>query len=125
MLKSLLVAAVAIAAVVAAANFMRLRSPTRDALADGVSAWTYYRYGVQPDVIVFDLRGVAPDAAPAKVYGSLFRTAEALKDRSFSQVVLAYRGRAKFLLDGDDFREIGRSQAYQNPIYTLRTLPEK
>ena len=39
--------------------------------------------------------------------------------------IQAYKGRTKFILDGDDFREIGRENSWQNPVYTIRTLPEK
>jgi hypothetical protein len=124
-----LVRAVGVAIVVVlaifAVNYARLQAPVRPAIAEGIEVWTHYRYGVRPDVIVFDLRTIAPENAPAQVYGSLFRAAERLKDRSFSSVILAHRGTAKFVLDGASFREIGRTNDFQNPIFTIRTLPEK
>ncbi len=54
----------------------------------------------------------------------LFSFASNLKDRELDRVVLAYRGKPKFYLDGNAFNTIGREYGVQNPIYTLRTLPE-
>jgi len=34
------------------------------------------------------------------------------------------KGKAKFILDGAHFKEIGESYDYQNPIYLVRKLPE-
>jgi hypothetical protein len=59
----------------------------------------------------------------AAVDRSQFEAAEALKDQKFKAVVLAYRGRARFLLEGEHFREIGQERAWQYPIYRVRILP--
>lgn len=50
---------------------------------------------------------------------------QALKDRTFSEVHLAYRGRTRFILAGSDFKEMGEEYGPQNPVYTIRTMPEK
>ncbi|HQS69696.1 MAG: hypothetical protein B7Y36_16540 [Novosphingobium sp. 28-62-57] len=54
----------------------------------------------------------------------MFKSAEALKDSQYDGVVLAYHGGGRLILDGPHFRTVGQEFAYQNPIYTIRTLTE-
>ncbi len=54
----------------------------------------------------------------------LFKAAEALQDKSFDSVVLAYRGETRLLMDGSYFHEIGATRQTQNPVYTMRTMQE-
>jgi hypothetical protein len=100
--------------------------PVFNALSDekDTSTIVYRRWLVSPSEIVFDVRSVAPTVSMAEIDRRLFKSAEALKDRSYSNVVLAYRGNGKFLLNGAQFKAIGETRTYQNPIYTIRTLPE-
>lgn len=37
---------------------------------------------------------------------------------------MASSGKHKFYIDGEHFKKIGEEHEYQNPVYTLRTLPE-
>lgn len=60
----------------------------------------------------------------ADVDRNLFKAAEALKDRHYKKVLLSYRGRGRYLMDGDEFKTIGEERQTQNPIYLVRTLPE-
>lgn len=65
-------------------------------------------------------------AATIDLSRALFQTAEALKDRKFGKVTLSRGGKAVFALNGEDFSELGAEYAAgQNPIYLVRTLPEK
>ena len=116
---------VAIAAVVAV-SWARVHQPAADGM-DGrdTTVAAYYRYGIMPDEIVFDIWSVAGNASPAGILGGFMSFAEEMKDREFRQVVLSYRGEARFILDGDDFAEIGRELAWQNPVYLLRSFPER
>lgn len=50
--------------------------------------------------------------------------AERKKDQSFERVVLSYKGSSKFQLEGSYFHTLGSDYEFQNPAYTLRTLPE-
>ncbi len=77
---------------------------------------------VSADAIVIDLRQVSGTASMADVDRNFFKTAEALKDRRFETVVLAYRGTPKWLFDGAAFQTIGRERAFQNPVYVMRTM---
>lgn len=73
----------------------------------------------------FDLAGMASDNSPADVFRVLLQTAQALQDESFDEVILAYQGDPRFILPGDDFQVMGAEFETQNPVYTIRTFPEK
>ncbi len=126
-MKKLLLGAAVIAAALSGVNYVRVHQPAQEALkyTDEVSVASYYRFGVVPDAIVFDLRTVRYDASGALILGRFFKFAEEMKDRQFREVRLAYKGETKFILDGDDFHEIGQQNSFQNPLYTVRTFPSK
>lgn len=114
---------------VAGINHVSLNQPLQTALADdsrnaGIEAWGYHRYLVSPQVATFDLRDVSTRKSRLDVTRTLFQYAEQLKDRRFDRVILAFQGEDRFMIDGDYFQELGRTYAYQNPNYLLRTLPE-
>lgn len=119
----------AIALSVGAWNYLVVHHPISRHLAQDqrnskLTVWAYHRFGVQPHVIVIDLRGFSDDVSSTDVMRALLQAAEAHKASKFDRVVLAYKGTAKFLLQGDYFQTLGRDYGSQNPIYTLRTLPE-
>lgn len=89
-----------------------------------VSLWAYHQYGVVPSVLVVDLHRVDGEAAALDVLRVLFQSAESLKEAKFERVLLAYKGDAKLMMDGAHFRKIGQEFQTQNPVYTMRTLPE-
>lgn len=125
--KTLALSAFILSAGLVGVNAIRVHMPGQEALkyTDEITVASYYRFGVLPDSIVFDLRHVGWDASGALILGRFFAFAEEFKDREFREVRLAYKGRTKFILDGDDFREIGQENSWQNPVYTIRTFPEK
>lgn len=125
--KKLALGALIVSVGVVGVNAVRVHMPGQKALkyTDKITVASYYRFGVVPDSIVFDLRDVSWDASGALILGRFFAFAEEFKDRKFGEVRLAYKGRTKFILDGDDFRKIGRENSWQNPVYTIRTFPEK
>jgi len=110
-------------------NYASVSHPVASRLSEDprnakVSVWAYHQYGLVPSVLVVDLRRVDDQAAAADVLRVLFQTAEGLKDAKFERVVLAYRGSAKLMMNGTYFRKVGQEFKSQNPIYTMRTLPE-
>lgn len=114
-------------AVVVGLNWVRVAAPAQESVKyrSGISAIGYYRYGIVPGTIVYDLRGVEGEASAASVLGGFFEFAGAMKDRDFDEVLLAWRGDVRFRLPGDDFKEIGTSVAWENPVYLVRTFPER
>lgn len=125
--KTLSLAAFILSASLVGVNAIRVHIPGQEAVkyTGEITIASYYRFGVVPDSIVFDLRHVGWDASGALILGRFFAFAEEFKDREFREVRLAYKGKTKFILDGNDFSEIGRENSWQNPVYTIRTFPEK
>jgi hypothetical protein len=116
-------------ATVAGWNYFALQRPLSTALSsdsrnEGVVAIAHYGWLVDPNVLVFDLRSISGSNSEADVLRCLLQFAEAMKSNDFSTVVLAYKGNARFILKGDYFKELGVEFSYQNPVYTLRTMPE-
>lgn len=110
-------------------NYLGVHRPVAQRLAQDerntkVKVWAYHRQGVQPSTIVFDMRSIDPQAAQLDVMRALFQAAEALKGSRYERVVLSYAGTPKFQLDGAYFQQLGEEFATQNPIYTVRTLPQ-
>lgn len=117
---SLLIAIIAV-------NWVRVTLPVKEGLQgrDDIAAIGYYHWAVAPGTIVYDLREVGPSASSASVIGAFFGFADEMKDRKFNEVLLAWRGDVRFRLSGDDFQMIGAEFAWQNPVFMLRTFPEK
>jgi hypothetical protein len=123
-----LIAAAAVASVYAW-NYVVLYGPVsreigKDERNAKVSVWTYFRYGVQPAVVVFDLRSVEETAASIDVMRVLLQAASTLKHSNFDRIILAHAGEPKFFLDGRFFKQVGEEFGAQNVVYTLRTFPE-
>jgi len=75
--------------------------------------------------LVFSVEDISNEGGPMDVLRVLFHTAEYFKDKKFERINLCFRGKVKFILKGVDFKVIGNDFGSQNPIYTLRTFPEK
>jgi len=114
---------------VAATNYFQLQQPMSsvreaDPRNDGIRVSVHYEYYVNPNVLVYDLREVSSKASPMDVTRVFLQFAERQKEKSFSAVQLAHQGEVKFLVQGDFFQKLGKEYGAQNPMYTLRTLPE-
>ncbi len=76
--------------------------------------------------IVYDLKSVSGDKSFADVFRVFLQFAAEIKDRKLEYVKLAYNGRVKYILPGEDFYSVGLMYSYgENPIYIIRTFPEK
>ena len=114
-------------------NVMYVGQPVAAALAEdgrnhGVDLSARVGFWIQPSILILDLRDIEPTKTPVDLWRAMFQAAEALDERgrSFERVVLARRGSAVFALSGQDFSSLGFEYgAGQNPVYLLRTLPEK
>jgi hypothetical protein len=97
-----------------------------DLVGRDATLFAYHRFGVDPSGIVYDLWDVPLDASFADIARLFFVFADEMRGRDFDRIYLAYRGRVKFVMDGRDFKTIGDDRHFgQNPIYMVRTLPEK
>lgn len=110
-------------------NYVTLQRPADRVIADdvrnsGIEIFTHYEWFITPSVLVFDLREVSGSNSTLDVTRVLFQFADKLQGSKFKSVILCYKGVPKFMLTGDYFNELGTEYRFQNPVYTLRTLPE-
>lgn len=90
----------------------------------GLKVWVHYKYFVNPTELKYDLRGISENNSTLDVTRALLQFAEKTKNREFRKVYLSYKGVDKFYLNGQYFQKLGKEYSFQNPIYTLRTMPE-
>lgn len=113
----------AIAAVsVLAVNHLRVNAAASAATEPhDFRAMGYYRMGVIPGDIVFDMRDIDAAADFDDVMSAFLDFAEQLQEREISRVHIAHRGRTRFLLDGEVFGEIGSAGGW----YSDRELADR
>jgi len=75
-------------------------------------------------ILVYDLKAVGPTNSMVDVFRVLVQFAQAIKSRDVKSVELAFRGRTKFVLNGEYFKKLGEEYSWQNPVYTMRTFTE-
>jgi hypothetical protein len=126
--RSVLILVTLVAIAIAANVFMLQRyvwlSLEQDSRNEGIAFAAYYRYGVLPSEIVLDLWSVTGDKSIADVSRVVLMIASQRKDREFEVVLLAWRGDPRFAMKGTYFAQLGKEFGIQNPMYTLRTMPE-
>lgn len=127
--KIFIVTACLLVAAIAGANFFLLQRHVQSVLADdprnaGISVWAHYEFFVVPSTLVIDLRQVSATNSPADVTRVLLQFSKTQEQTRFEFVKLAHQGSQKFLLKGDYFQTLGQEFGTQNPVYTMRTLPE-
>src|SRR5450830_1712356 len=93
---------------VAAVNYLNLQEPAASVLKEdprneGIQVFAHYKYFVNPDVLVYDLRRVSSTSSPMDVARVLLQFAAKQKDRSFEFVELSHKGSEKFKMKGEYF----------------------
>lgn len=96
----------------------------KDARNHGVKVWVHYKWFLNPAELKYDLRGISGENSPLDVNRVMLQFSEKIKDKQFSKVYLSYKGEDRFYFKGDYFQNLGKEYEFQNPIYTLRTMPE-
>jgi hypothetical protein len=127
-----LATAVVILAVVWTLNSLLVGQPVQRKLSSdprnqGYALRAHFGYYINPSTLVLDLYDVK-SVAPVDLFRALFQSAEALHEsgRKFDKVLLARDGTPVFLMGGNEFSALGAEfSAGQNPVYLIRTLPEK
>jgi hypothetical protein len=122
----LLVMAAAVTFVALQTHKHSINSSVQAALAGETGAQTavYRRDLLGGNDIVFDVQSVSGEMSMADMTRRLLKTADALKRSEFKRVYLAYHGQEKFYFEGSYFKQVGEEYGSENPIYTLRTMPE-
>ncbi|MDS7930674.1 hypothetical protein RMB13_14570 [Acinetobacter sp. V102_4] len=95
-----------------------------DSRNNGVKVWVHYKWFINPTELKYDLRDISGKNSPLDVNRVLLQFAEKIKDKEFNKVYLGFRGDDKFFLKGEYFQTLGKEYEFQNPVYTLRTMPE-
>ena len=112
-----------------ALNYLQLQRPMNEVMkADyrntGVQVSVHYSIYVGFSTLIYNLTDVSTSNSPADVFRILLQYAENVKAKKFKSVELQFRGRPKFLIDGDYFRKLGEEYSFQIAVYTMRTFPE-
>lgn len=110
------------------ANFLFLQQPMNEILQSnaafrGMNVSAHYEYWIVPGVVVYDLKGIGDSSTPLQVHTAFLEYAKAMKDHQFDRVVLRWRGRERFALDGPTFQKAGLEYAKRNFGFVLFDLP--
>lgn len=110
-------------------NYISLQKPLSDVIDsdprnEGIKFSVHYAYYVSPSTLVINVKSVSGDKSAADVFRVLLQYAEKLSAKEFDRIELSSRGKAKFVLEGDYFKILGKEYETQNPVYTMRTFPE-
>lgn len=111
-------------------NYQQLQRPMNEIIDGdrrnaGIEVSVHYKNYVPGGTLVYDFQRPGPNSSPADVFRVFLQFADAMKDASFDDVELAFRGETKFVLSGSHFKIAGREYRTENPVYTVRTFPEK
>jgi hypothetical protein len=112
-----------------AVNYLLLQQKMNDVLAqdarnDGIKVSVRFAGFVNYKELNYNITDISDNSSSLDVTRVLLQFAEKVQDRNFNKVYLAADGKTKFYLKGDYFKTIGEEYEFQNPIYTLRTMPE-
>lgn len=110
------------------ANFLLLQRPMNDILRrnqsfNGMSVATHYKWFVKPGEVVYDLRTPGDGLGPLHVQAALLEFARARVNGGDRKIELHWQGQPRFVIAGNDFREIGRRYAAGDFEYALLALP--
>ena len=95
-----------------------------DSRNEDYSLNAYCKY---PDTLILDLSKVS-SVSPSDLLRGIFQSSEALHeaDKEFDKIILAREGKFVFFIKGSDFQYLGAElKNGQNPVYLVRTFPEK
>lgn len=95
-----------------------------DSRNKGVKVWVHYKWFINPAELKYDLREISGKNSALDVNRVMLQFSEKIKDKQFDKVYLGYQGKDKFYFKGDYFQNLGKEYEFQNPVYTLRTMPE-
>lgn len=112
-----------------ALNYIMLQRHMNDVLSkdsrnEGVKVWVHYKWLVNPTEIEYSIRKISNTNSNLDTMRVMLQFAEKVQDQNFNKVYLSYKSNDKFYFKGDYFKTIGEEYEFQNPMYTLRMMPE-
>lgn len=128
-MRKILVAAFSVVVGIALWNYFALQKNVSEIIEadprnEGINVLVHFEWFVNPNAIVFDIRDVSSDKSPMDVSRVLLQLSEKLKNHNYQNVILSFKGDYRFMLKGNFFKETGMEYGIQNPVYTLRSLPQ-
>lgn len=122
-------AALILICIVLLVNYISLQRHMNSVLSDdsrnkGIKVWVHYKWFINPAELKYDLRSIAGDNSASDVNRVMLQFSEKIKNKEFKKVYLSHKGEDKFYFKGDFFQNLGQEYGDQNPIYTIRTMPE-
>lgn len=128
-MKKLIIIPLITLSVVFAINYLLIGQKVKSAIekdernAGVVFAGNFNHY-VNFNVLELNLLQIDSTKSATDVFRSFLQISEVLNSLNFKTVILQYNGEDKFLLQGDYFKKLGLEYSTQNPVYTMRTLPQ-
>jgi hypothetical protein len=89
----------------------------------GLLVAVHLQHYTNPRIVVFDVRNIAGTNSRLDILRAFLIFAEQQQSRQFDSAELDCRGRPRFWMHGDYFRELGREYETANPIQTSLALP--
>jgi len=111
-------------------NYLQLQSQMNDVIKNdprnsGIEVSVHFGNYINPSILTYNLKSISGTNSMADVFRVFLQFAEKVKSKKFDIVELSFRGKVKFKIDGNYFQKLGEEYSWQNPIYTMRTFPEK
>ncbi len=100
------------------------RAMRSDERNQGIVASAYYRNFLPGGEVVLNIDGVGRETKNVDLMRVILQFAATQQHETHDRVILAFRGEERFMMTGEHFRKLGREYGVQNPMYTMRTLPE-
>ncbi|WP_345954006.1 hypothetical protein [Mucilaginibacter sp. PAMB04168] len=91
---------------------------------EGIELSAHYRYFILPNTLVINLTDTKGDHTQLDVFRTVLQASQALKGKTFTEVVFAFKNASKFKISGTYFKELGETYDLENPLYTVRSFPE-
>ena len=109
-------------------NYFTLQKPMNDVIEQdsrnsGIEVSAHLNYYIDYNTLEYNLTAVENNSM-ADVFRVLLQYAEEIKEKDFNEVILSHKGKEKFKLEGEYFKQLGEEYSWQNPVYTMRTFPE-
>jgi hypothetical protein len=110
-------------------NYIGTQSPMKAVISSdvrnkGIHVTTHYQNYTNSAVLFYDLNELSAETSPADVFRVFLQYSEKMKDKQFDKVILAFRGKPKFIVPGTYFKQLGQEYNFQNPVYTINHFPE-
>lgn len=85
----------------------------------GIQIHSYYYNFITPSKVIFDIMSVEK-AGISDVFSILAAFAKENKNNNYQEVILAYKGNAKFIVPGDLFNKLDSETNLNIPVSTIR-----